>query len=289
MQVFGHAKLRLGAVFATAAVFFGLCADSQPLSPKVVSVVSKQSSTPDKTKTMSASTSAAKKPTAEGTVSMWKLDQRSRILGDETVYVCPTAIKAINRKNGVTILFVAPFTEVFTYSLKTRRVCRQTFEKSENPYARAVAMFSGIAHGQVPMEKVRDYSKGGLKWTDFAIPAKYKAARIALWKKREVNSSEPASGHMTGFHLPMEKRAMDWLARLYCLPKTGVIPFDVVFEDVDAEPHSLVKTFSMVSTKLAAADLKCPGGLLAVRDPRAVDVDESSNDAFEMMMGPSRK
>jgi hypothetical protein len=87
----------------------------------------------------------------------------------------------------------------------------------------------------------------------------------------------------------MEKRALDWLARLYCVPKNGVIPFDVTFADVDGEPHSLVKTFSMVSVKLAAADLKCPAGLHAVKDPRAVDVDEASNDAFEMMMGPPRK
>src|SRR5690349_6638891 len=100
------------------------------------------------------------------TIKAWKLEQRTRILGDETIYVCPTGIKAFNRKNGVTILFCAPFTEVVTFSTKTRKVCRQGAEKSQNPYARAVAMFSGVAHGQVPMKKVRDYSKGGLLWTD---------------------------------------------------------------------------------------------------------------------------
>jgi hypothetical protein len=222
-------------------------------------------------------------------VTAWKLEQRTRILGDETVYVCPTGIKAFNRKNGVTILFSHPFTEVVTFSTKTRKFCRQRAEKSENPYARAVAMFSGVAHGQVPMKKVRDYSKGGLMWTDFRIPDSYKNARVALWKKGELNAHDPASGHMTGFHLPIDKRALDWLARLYCVPPSGVIPFDVLFTDVDGDPHSLVKTFSMVSTKMVAADFKCPQGLNAVKDPRAVDQDEASPDAFEMMMGPSRK
>ncbi len=150
-------------------------------------------------------------------------------------------------------------------------------------------MFSGVAHGQVPMNKVRDYSKGGLMWTDFRIPERYKNARVALWKKGELASHEPASGHMTGFHLPMDKRALDWLARLYCVPASGVIPFDVVFNDTDGEAHSLIKTYSMVSTKMVAADFKCPQGLNAVKDPRAVDQDEASPDAFEMMMGPSRK
>ncbi|MCC7531745.1 MAG: hypothetical protein IT342_24790 [Candidatus Melainabacteria bacterium] len=223
------------------------------------------------------------------TIAAWKLEQRTRILGDQTVYVCPAGIKAFNRKNGVTIVFSQPFTEVVTFSMKTRKVCRQSFEKSENPYARAVAMFSGVAHGQVPMKRVRDYFKGGLAWTDFRIPDNYKKARVALWQKGELNSHEPASGHMTGFRLPMDKRALDWLARLYCVPASGVIPFEVIFNDVDGEAHSLVKTYSMVSAKMITADFKCPQGLNAVKDPRAVDQDESSPDAFEMMMGPSRK
>lgn len=139
------------------------------------------------------------------------------------------------------------------------------------------------------MYKKRDYSKSGMQWTEFAIPDKYKEKSIALWKKNDVTSSEPASGRLIGFHLPVEKRALDWLARLYCVPKTGTIPFDVTFADVDGESHSLVKTFSMVATRLTAADLKCPKGLRAVKDPRAVVQDESSNDAIEMMMSPSRK
>ncbi len=292
MRVSRHAKLRLGALLSATALMFVVHsqrANSEPLPPKFVSAVSKQSSIPGKTKQASQSSSAAKKAASETAVSAWKLDQRSRILGDQIVFVCPQGIKAVNRKDGLTILFSAPFTEVVTYSTRTGKICRQTYERSENPYARAVAMFSGVSHGQVPMYKKRDYSKGGMQWTEFAIPEKYKEKSIALWKKNDVTSSEPASGRLIGFHLPVEKRALDWLARLYCVPKTGSIPFDVTFADVDGESHSLVKTFSMVATRLTAADLKCPTGLRAVKDPRAVVQDESSNDAIEMMMSPSRK
>ena len=183
------------------------------------------------------------------------------------------------------MMFAAPFTEVITFSNKTRKVCHQSYDKSENPYAKAVAMFSGIAHGQVPMKKVRDYAKGGLTWTDFNIPDQYGVTRRALYKKGQVTGSEPASGRVTGFHLPMEKRALDWMARLYCVPKTGTIPFDVTFQDVDDGVHSLVKTFSMVSTKLPQSEFTLPPGLHEVKDPHAVIQDESSTDAIEMMMG----
>lgn len=266
-------------------------ANAEPVIKKVALPVLNSTSAAAKTAAASQSSAPAIKTATKerGDINAWKLEQRTRILGDETVYVCPTGIKLFNRKNGVTILFCQPFTEVVTFSTKTRKVCRQSFEKSENPYARAVAMFSGVAHGQVPVKRVRDYSKDGLMWTDFRVPDSYKKARAALWQKGELNSHEPASGRMTGFHLPMEKRALDWLARLYCVPPSGVIPFEVIFDDVDGDARSLIKTYSMVSTKMVAADFKCPQGLNAVKDPRAVDQDESSPDAFEMMMGPRRK
>lgn len=218
----------------------------------------------------------------------WKLEQRCRVLGDQTLYVCPIGVKAVNRKDGLTIVCVEPFAEVVTYSTRTRKVCRQTFERSENPYARAVAMFSGVAHGQVKVTKKREYQKGGLTWIDFVIPEDYKKERIALFKKGEVSSSEPAYGNFTGFVLPMDKRLVDWLARLYCIPKIGAVPFDVTFWDVDNDVHSLVKTFTMVSTRLTASDFKCPAGLHPVKDPRTVIQDESSTDAIEMMMGGSK-
>lgn len=218
----------------------------------------------------------------------WKLEQRSRVLGDQTLYVCPIGVKAVNRKDGLTIVCVEPFAEVVTYSTRTRKVCKQTFARSENPYARAVAMFSGVAHGQVKVTKKREYQKGGLTWIDFVIPEDYKRERIALFKKGEVSSSEPAYGNFTGFLLPMDKRLVDWLARLYCIPRIGAVPFDVTFWDVDNDVHSLVKTFSMVSTRLTASDFKCPAGLHQVKDPRTVIQDESSTDAIEMMMGGSK-
>ncbi|MBX9951825.1 MAG: hypothetical protein K2Y39_21825 [Candidatus Obscuribacterales bacterium] len=237
--------------------------------------------------------SAQSKPSLKSVAEMpiknsWKLEQRSRVLGDQTLYVCPIGVKAVNRKDGLTILCVEPFTEVVTYSTKTRKVCRQTFERSENPYARAVAMFSGVAHSQVKVIKKREYQKGGLTWIDFKIPDDYKKERIALFRKGEVSSSEPAYGNFTGFLLPMDKRLVDWLARLYCIPRIGAVPFDVTFWDVDNDVHSLVKTFSMVSTRLTASDFKCPAGLNPVKDPRTVIQDESSTDAIEMMMGGSK-
>lgn len=218
----------------------------------------------------------------------WKLDQRSRVLGDVTIFICPTGIKAVNRKDKLTVVCAAPYAEVVTYSLRTGKICKQTFARSDNPYAKAVAMFSGIAHAQVPVVKTRTYQKGGLTWSDFKITEEYKKQRQAMWKKHEVTGSEPAYGNLVVFSLPMDKRAIDWLARLYCVPKTGMIPFDVTFWDVDNEVHSLVKTFSMVSTRLTASDFKIPGGLHPVKDPRSVIQDETANDAIEMMMGGSK-
>lgn len=247
---------------------------------------SAQAKTPLPTKAATAQAARAGLPVI---VQGWKLDQRLRVLGDQTLFVSPLGVKAVNRKDGVTIMSPAPYVEVFTYSTKTQKFCKQKFDKSENPYARAVAMFSGIAHGQVPMNKVKDYSKGGLQWSEYQIPDSYKKARIAMWKRKEVTSSEPASGRITGFHLPMDLKAVNWISRLYCVPITGSVPFDVTIEDVDAELHSLVKTFSMTSVKLSLADFKCPAGLKAVSDPRSVVQDESASDAIEMMMSPERK
>lgn len=218
----------------------------------------------------------------------WKLDQRSRVLGDVTIFICPTGIKAVNRKDKLTVVCAAPYAEVVTYSLRTGKICKQSFARSDNPYAKAVAMFSGIAHAQVPVVKTRTYQKGGLTWSDFKITEEYKKQRQAMWKNHEVTGSEPAYGNLVVFSLPMDKRAIDWLARLYCVPKTGMIPFDVTFWDVDNEVHSLVKTFSMVSTKLTASDFKIPSGLHPVKDPRSVIQDETANDAIEMMMGGSK-
>lgn len=237
------------------------------------------------TRVNAASPSKATAPSASA--SGWMLDQRSRVVGDQTMYVSAIGVKVVNRKDGLTITTAAPFSEVFTYSLKTRKFCRQTSDKSENPYARAVAMFSGIAHGDVPMKKQSEYKKGGLLWSHFSIPEEYKKARIALFQKHEVTGSEPASGRMVGFHMAMEKRAVDWIARLLCVPKTGTVPFDVTFVDVDNESHSLVKTFRMLPKKFTATDFKCPPGLHSVKDPRAVTQDETANDAIEMMMSGS--
>ncbi len=234
------------------------------------------------------SSSAAKSSSEPAIKNAWQLDQRSRVLGDQTVYICPTGVKAVNRKDGVTIVCASPYAEVVTYSLRTRKICRQPFSHSENPYARAVAMFIGVAHGQVPVVKKRTYQKGGLTWSEFKITDEYKKQRIAMWKRNEVTSSEPAYGNLVSFSLPMEKKAIDWVARLYCVPKTGMIPFDVTFWDVDNDVHSLVKTFRMVSTRLTAADFKIPTGLHPVKDPRSVIQDETSTDAIEMMMGGSK-
>lgn len=218
-------------------------------------------------------------------VNGWKLDQRSRVLGDQTLYVCPIGVKTVNRKDGVTIMTPAPFQEVITFSSKTGMVCRKSFAYADNPYARAVAMFSGVAHGQMPLTKVRDFRKGGIEWSEFKIPESYGESRKALFKRNEVTSSEPSSGRIVCFQLPVQKRAVDWIARLFCVPRTGAIPFDVTFTDVDGDVHSMVKTFNMTLVKLSAADFKCPSGLRAVKDPRSVIQDESSTDAIEMMMG----
>jgi len=218
-------------------------------------------------------------------VSGWKLDQRSRVLGDQTLFVSPIGVKAVNRKDGVTIMTPAPFEEVITFSTKTGKICRKSFAHADNPYARAVAMFSGVALGQMPLTKVRDFRKGGIEWSELKISESYGESRKALFKRNEVTSSEPSSGRVLCFRLPMQKRAVDWVASLFCVPRCGAIPYDVTFTDVDGDVHSMVKTFSMTPVKLSAADFKCPSGLRAVKDPRSVIQDESSTDAIEMMMG----
>jgi len=221
------------------------------------------------------------------TINGWKLEQRSRVLGDQTLYVCPTAIKAVNRKDGVTILTFAPYEEVITFSTKTGKICRKSFSTADNPYARAVAMFSGIAHGQMPLQKVRDYRKGGLLWSEFKIPDSYTESRKAMFRRNEVSSSDPSGGIVVCFHLPMERRATDWVARLFCVPRSGGIPFDVTFSDVDGDKHSLVKTFNMESFKFVPGDFQAPKGLRTVKDPRSVIQDETATDAIEMMMSGS--
>ncbi len=149
-------------------------------------------------------------------------------------------------------------------------------------------MLSGVSQGEVRLSKKRDYSKDGLLWTEFKIADDYKKERMAMFRRKEVTSSEPAYGNLVGFHLPMDQRLVDWMARLYCVPKTGTVPFDVTFWDVDNDMHTQLKTFKMVPASLTRSDFKCPSGLHPVRDPRTVIQDESATDAIEMMMGGSK-
>lgn len=176
----------------------------------------------------------------------WIFEQKSEVMGDQTVYVTRDAIKAVSKKTNVIVICKAPDFEVISYNDATR--CRFSMPlKSYLPgMHKMLAVATGVAYSDIPLDKVSERDTyDGLKSQTYVSQKWWDEMRRKAKIDRHEKLRTARSARMTVTAVPeIHNRLALFFSRYYGIPNVRKFPLNFGFVNKKDEFVSLLSTSS---------------------------------------------
>lgn len=233
---------------------------------------------------LSTPVSSAQNP-ADG----WIIDQTSKTYGQHQIALCKFGVRLYCKKNDLTLISPAPYDEIFVFSNKTKRLFRTPFVKFRGIFDKAMALFRGSSSSDIPVILNGPTTIFGVEALKYCEPPGYGEKQKDRYRRTEVSNDIAISVKYTvSRKVCNDPHQGDAIARYLGMPKVGAMPLQFKYLDIDNKPHPDLNTLSCVKTKLTQADFKIPVGYLPANIGQAIFVDNTSDEALNMMMGGSK-
>lgn len=187
----------------------------------------------------------------------WKLVQKEKSLGDQTIYFCPKAVRIDNRSGGYSLVSKAPDWDVLLFREDDKTCCRLT----RNQYFAKQAFV--VKHGHSLGTVLKTYTFGPVK-----APLYYGPYHNDVIKRfngiptqvEDVISSYYKSNSVDGIVLRSQSNSMS-------RAKTD----SSVFMPIDMNPTGLLReTLSLETIPYKEADFKVPPNLRQIADTKQI-------------------
>jgi len=90
------------------------------------------------------------------------MKQTSELMGDMKVIVSPKGLMATSAKQGLSLLFTAPFKEVVLFSERTKKYSVEPFDQFRCTVARTITVLNNGLVSDIPVFKKSDRKYEGL-------------------------------------------------------------------------------------------------------------------------------
>ncbi len=208
-------------------------------------------------------------PGVEAADNCWLLLQKSKLVGDQKVYVSPLGLRIENKNMGFTAVARPGDSGVVMFNVKDKTYCTETFADWRGYFVGRVAAFSD-----------QDLNYNDVDWKKTGASQKL-AGLTALQYKMMHGQTAPTAHSGTIKKAPPKRQAEYWvtedlkisqklsdvLCRLYGLPQ-GIkgIPLRGMYRDGHRSPNVGLDTVDSTQTSVSATFFAPPGGFKHVKN-----------------------
>jgi hypothetical protein len=216
-----------------------------------------------------------------------KLVQRSRLNGDEFVYLSPFGIRIENPRSHIVIFAKPPEWTVYKLSQETKKYTVVPFQSFNNPMLRAQVFAAGINMSGATCIKTGTSKMFELPVDLYASDDTYvKSASESYHKAKVVSANYPETFKLKTFArstFPPEEAHM--LAILNGMPDLHAVPIEMVYSSFEKKIVKYLSTVDATSVTLSAEQLTLPNGMQKVTADSAlttsVEVQKDMLDFIE--------
>jgi hypothetical protein len=215
----------------------------------------------------------------------WILNQSSTLIGDQTIYVSPIAMRLTTKKTSVMILTIAPDFDVKLFNTRSKKMYECKAKNFVNSFSTSIATASGVVYSEIPLKLKNRDLLNGLKICNYETPDWLAKKAYDGWKTGLSDRGAVTSAtYVVSDQFP--SAICETIARFYGLPQKG-LPLDFKYKNVSKETQQMLRTTSCRSAEISLAEFQAPTGYKRVQTVAEVTKDKNSDDVLELFEGLS--
>jgi hypothetical protein len=214
------------------------------------------------------------------------IDQKCSIAGDIKVSVTREAIKMVNHKDGMTLLFARPYKEVLAYNDKLKRIYSCPVESFNSPYALLLLNCEEITFCDLPLAAREATVYRGLTAAHYGFPPAFEAFQKDRFAHQVVSKRAPRSIDLiVASRLSVAPQIVHFVDAVYSFPPSSGLPLEFRYVTFIAAKHPYLISYNITRAKLTAGDFAPPKTYCKVSEISQITVDENSQAGIDFMTG----
>ncbi len=265
---------------STAAFLLYALASTNPASssPATASPASANSTnTKSNTKTST--------PVALDGKNSFRLMQHSQPSGEDEILISPLGIKIVNLRNKYVSLLPKPFTEVYSYSFKTKKIFHGPLKDHKSPYGNSMALLKSVTFDDIKTIRFKEAPYKGCSATYSKISQEEMVQRQKQKSDGDLVSNAPRLFEMvSSSKLNVPQAAGRFLYHYYGLPAKPGLPLQVEYTTFSQKTHHYLTTDKIEAKSFKPADFAPPTNLIKVKNTGELLLDDDSADSMNLMI-----
>jgi len=214
------------------------------------------------------------------------IDQKCTVAGDIRVSLTREAIKLVNQKDGMTLLFARPYKDVIAYNDKLKRIYTCPIRSFKSPYAVILLNLEEVTFCDLPLTAQDLTVYRGLSAAHYGFSKAFEAQQKARFAHQVVTKRAPKSIDLiVASRLSIDPHIVHFADAVYSLPPSPGLPIEFRYVNFTATKYPFLISYNITRAKLVASDFAQPQGYGKVNDISQITVDENSQAGIDFMTG----
>ena len=211
--------------------------------------------------------------------------QHSEPSGEDEILISPLGIKITNLRNKYVSLLPKPFTEVYSYSIKTKKIFHGPLKDHKSPYGNSLALLKSITFDDIKTTKFKEATYKGCSADYSKISKEVMAQRQKDKSNGDLIGNSPRLFEMvSSSKLNVPQVAGRFLYHYYGLPEKPGLPLQVEYTTFSQKTHHYLTTDKIEAKLLKPIDFAAPTNLTKVKNTGDLLIDADSADSVNLMI-----
>lgn len=225
---------------------------------------------------------------AKNPSSIYSLEQRGMYLGEVSLTLSSSGLKAVCHKSGITIVSKAPDWTVTCYNPRNETYWHgdsKDFKGLQDGAKTAAFLLDIATFDGIPLVKKGTETFNGITCQKFASEQKWSSNQRSLASKGLVNKQQPMTAEYLAtdaFKLP--PRGCLVLERLYHLPIRNLVPISLFCTKLTGGKSHPVITTSCKTTRVEPNWLAKPSSYREVNSMEKLGADSTSRNGLDLIL-----
>jgi len=214
----------------------------------------------------------------------WTMEQNSQLMGDVSVICSAKGVKVTSHKRALSMLCVAPFTEVVLFSERTKQYHVSPLSTFRCPVTKTLSVVNCGLLEETPMIKKDDSTYQRLKVHCFESTAQFTQGQIKKYQAHELpgRSIRSVTACSTD-DFKQDPHIGLVLALFFGLPKMPGVPVSLDFVDLGADKNHSLATNKITKAKIADSSFTLPSTYKKISKHENLFVSPDTADEMELM------
>jgi hypothetical protein len=236
----------------------------------------------------SSGKSANTKPTTPVALdgkNSFRITQHSEPSGEDEILISPLGIKITNLRNKYVSLLPKPFTEVYSYSIKTKKIFHGPLKDYKSPFGNSMALLKSVTFDDITTTKFKEATYKGCSAIYSKISKEVMAQRQMQVSNKDLVDRAPRLFEIvTSSKLNVPDAAGRFLYHYYGLRQKPGLPLQVEYTTFSQKNHHYLTTDTIEAKSFKPTDFAPPANLTKVKNTGELLLDDDSADSVNLMI-----